>query len=429
MPHKGIIKGYIHIPGDKSISHRSIILSSLAFGKSHITNFLSGEDCLKTIQAFREMGVSIQIKDDYVIVNSQGAAHLKEPKRPLDFGNSGTTARLMLGVLAGLPFYSVAFGDPYLTERPMKRVVEPIQKMNGKIYGRLNGGYLPISIVGGQLSGICYKLPVKSAQVKSAVLLAGVFAEGRTTIIESTKTRDHTENMLKAFGADIEIEGNEVTITNKNKLTAHDIIIPGDISSAAFLLVAGLIKPGSKLILKRVGLNKTRTGILDVFTNMGASFEIHNIEEFTGERFGDITVTYGSLNGTTISGDLIPRLIDELPIIALLATQANGKTIIRDAEELRLKETDRIKAVADVLTNLGATVETFEDGMVIEGNQILKGGSIKSYHDHRIAMMGAIASLITKDSVTIDSIDSIKISYPSFFKHLNEIKQVESTEL
>lgn len=428
IPHKGALNGQLSIPGDKSISHRSIILSSLAKGESRISNFLNGEDCLRTIKAFREMGVSIEINDEFVTVKSKGVEHLLEPKIPLDFGNSGTTARLMLGVLAGLPFYSVVFGDPFLTERPMNRVVDPLQQMNGKFYGRKNSGYLPMSVVGGNLSGIHYESPIKSAQVKSAILLAGLFAEGRTTVIESTKTRDHTENMLKAFGADINVNGNEVTITNQKKLTAHDVIVPGDISSAAFFIVAGLIVPGSKLVLKSVGLNETRTGILDVLSNMGALFEITNVKDFAGERFGDITVTQGALKGTIIDGELIPRLIDELPVIALLATQATGKTIIRDAEELRVKETDRIAAVADVLKSLGVIVETYEDGMVIEGNQKLTGGTIKSYHDHRIAMMGAIASLIASEPVEIDSVDCIKISYPNFFEHFNHIKQVESAE-
>ena len=427
-PTKEPLKGSIKIPGDKSISHRSIILASLAKGTTKISNFLNGEDCLRTIEAFREMGVTIDIDQQEVEVQSLGVDELKEPLVPLNFGNSGTTARLMLGLLAGLPFFTTVYGDQYLSKRPMSRVVDPVQQMNGQFYGRQQNNLFPMGIVGSKLTGIHYKLPVKSAQVKSAILLAGLLAEGKTTVVESTQTRNHTENMLRAFGADIQIHQNEITITNRKPLTAQQIIVPGDISSAAFFIVAGLIVPGSSITLEKVGLNETRTGLLDVIDQMGATYSINHIHTVAGEKYGDITVEYSQLHGIEIKGDMIPRLIDEIPIIALLATQAKGETVISDAGELRVKETDRIAAVEDVLTSLGATLQTFDDGMVIKGKQDLVGGSIKSYHDHRIAMMGSIASLITKNGVEIDSTDSIQISYPNFFEHLNQVKGEESTE-
>lgn len=422
-PVKKGLTGTLSIPGDKSISHRSIILGSLADGRTTVENFLTGEDCLHTIKAFQEMAVDIQVDGTNVVINSKGIDRLKEPLVPLYFGNSGTTARLMLGLLAGLPFFTTIWGDPYLTQRPMNRVIDPLKEMSANIVGRNEGSLLPLSLIGGTLSSIHYKLPVKSAQVKSAILLAGLLAKGTTTIVEMTKTRDHTENMLKAFGADLTVDGNEVTITGKNKLQPIDVFVPGDISSAAFFLVAGAIVPGSVVKLKDIGLNDTRAGIIDILQAMGARLYIEHIREKSGEKFADIIIEGSALIGTTISGDIIPRLIDEIPVIALLATQAKGKTIICDAEELRVKETDRIAAIEDVLTTLGARVETTIDGMVIYGEQTLTGGSIRAYHDHRIAMMAAVASLITSESVTIDDVSSVSISYPNFFEHLEEISE------
>lgn len=421
LPLKKPIQGELNIPGDKSISHRAIMLGSLAKGKTVIKNFLDGEDCLHTIDIFRKMGVSIEQSGTDVLITSKGAHSLQEPTVPLYFGNSGTTARLMLGILSALPFYSVIYGDPFLTIRPMNRVVNPLREMGAKIDGRENGEYLPLSIRGTSLKGIRYELPVKSAQVKSAILLAGIFTDGETTIIEKAKTRDHTENMLRAFGADISIEGLTVKVTNKNELSPVNITVPGDISSAAFFLVAGAIVPNSRLTLKNVGLNKTRSGIIDVLESMGANIAISNKKEIGGELLGDITITYNQLNGTIIEKNLIPRLIDEIPVIALLATQAEGTTIIKDAEELRVKETDRIKAVMDVLRTLGANIEEKPDGLIIHGKTPLKGGKIKSYSDHRIAMMGVIASLISENNVILDETASIGISYPNFFQDLNRI--------
>jgi len=422
-PAKKPLNGSIDIPGDKSISHRAVIFGSLAKGTTHISNFLDGEDCISTIQTFEAMGVSIHRQGTNVTVKSAGTDGLKEPLVPLYFGNSGTTARLMLGILAGLPFFSTAYGDPYLTKRPMDRVVNPLREMGAQFDGREGGSFLPIAIRGKELKGITYEMPLKSAQVKSAVLLGGLLADGTTEVIETTPTRDHTENMLKAFGADIKVDGDKISITNKKRLTATNVIVPGDISSAAFYLAAGAIVPGSELTLRKVGLNETRSGIIDVLKQMGADISIHNLNETGGEVFGDITVRHSDLQGINIEGSMIPRLIDEIPIIALIATQASGKTIIRDAEELRVKETDRIKAVGDVLTTLGATIEETEDGMIIQGNSKLSGGVVRSYHDHRIAMMAAIASFVSEASVTIDDISSIQISYPTFFEHFHSIQE------
>lgn len=418
----GPLAGDIAVPGDKSISHRAIMFSSLAKGTSHITNFLPGEDCLHTIEIFEQFGVHITRDDTNVTVVSKGYEQFTEPKYPLYFGNSGTTARLMFGIIPALPFHSVLYGDPHLTIRPMDRVVNPLRLMGATIDGRENGSYLPIATRGTNLQGIHYELPVKSAQVKSAVLIAGLFASGQTTVVEKVKTRDHTENMLQAFGADITVDGENIHVTSKQSLRATDVTVPGDISSAAFLLVAGAIVPGSKITLKNVGLNETRTGIIDVLKQMNANISITNVTESGGEKLGDITISHSQLKGTTIAGDLIPRLIDEIPVIALLATQAEGETVIKDAEELRVKETDRIKAVVHNLQTLGASIDEKTDGMIIIGKTKLTGGFVHAYSDHRIAMMNVVASLIADGEVTIDSIDSIAISYPNFFEHVEQLQ-------
>ncbi|HLS66610.1 MAG TPA: 3-phosphoshikimate 1-carboxyvinyltransferase [Pseudogracilibacillus sp.] len=415
------IRAEIAIPGDKSISHRAIMLGSLAKGETFVTNFLSGEDCLRTIDIFRSFGVMIEQSGSSVRIISDGFNKFKEPKEPLYFGNSGTTARLMLGILAGLPIHTVAYGDPYLTIRPMDRVTEPLRKMGACIDGRDNGNYLPLAIRGKQLQSIHYELPVKSAQVKSAILLAGLFADRTTTIIERVPTRNHTENMLQAFGANLTVEKEMITVNSIRELKPVDILVPGDISSAAFWIVAAAIVPQSVITMKNIGLNETRDGIIDVLKQMGSSITITNERTIGGEKVGDVTVTHHELRSVTIEKDMIPRLIDELPIIALLATQANGTTVIKNAEELRVKETDRIAAVVDVLKTLGATIEETDDGMIITGPTTLTGGEIKSYGDHRIAMMGAIASFITKEDVTIDDVQVIDVSYPTF---LDEVKRV-----
>lgn len=412
------LTGTVHIPGDKSISHRAVIFGSLAKGTTHITHFLDGEDCQRTIEIFRSLGVQIEQKGSNVVIESKGVESFTEPHVPLYFGNSGTTARLLLGMLTALPFHTVVYGDPHLTKRPMDRVITPLKQMGAHLDGRRDGLYLPLSIRGTALQSLTYESPVKSAQVKSALLLAGLFAEGQTTVIEGTKTRNHTENMLQAFGADIAFQGNTVSIQKGKSLRATDVQVPGDISSAAFILVAAAIVPGSSLTIKNAGLNKTRAGILTVLEQMGGAITITNERVTGGESLGDIIIHYRTLQGITIDGDIIPALIDEIPIIALLATQAKGQTVIQDAEELRVKETDRIKAVVEVLQALGASVTETKDGMIIEGKTALKGAFIKGYHDHRMAMMGAIAALVAEGETTIDDVSSINISYPSFFADL-----------
>ncbi|RLL48534.1 3-phosphoshikimate 1-carboxyvinyltransferase [Oceanobacillus piezotolerans] len=414
--------GEIQVPGDKSISHRAVILGSISKGVTRVTNFLDGEDCMRTINAFRAMGVEIDKQGSTVKINGKGIEGLQEPSDVLYFGNSGTTTRLMLGILSGLPFFSNISGDDSLSKRPMDRVIIPLKEMGATIDGRNNGNLLPLAVRGGTLAGLDYTLPVKSAQVKSAIILAGLLAEGVTRVTEIAQTRDHTENMLEAFGADIERDGLTTTITNNANLQATDVQVPGDISSAAFFLSAAAIIPDSEITLKNVGLNPTRTGILDVLKAMKANLEISNIRTVSGESIGDITIKSSTLKATTIEGDIVPRLIDEIPIIALLATQAEGVTVIKDAEELKVKETDRIEAVVDVLSTLGARIKATDDGMIIHGKKPLNGGQVSSYHDHRIAMMAAIASLIASNDVTIDDVDSISVSYPSFFEHLNSIK-------
>lgn len=415
------LKGEVEVPGDKSISHRAVMLGSLAKGKTKISHFLDGEDCLRTVNAFRLMGVSIEQDGQTITIDSQGATALQEPIVPLNFGNSGTTTRLMIGLLAGLPFFTTIYGDASLTKRPMDRVVHPLIEMNAAFTGRGEGRLLPLAIEGKQLKAINYTLPVKSAQVKSAILLAGLFADGETKVTEQTQTRNHSETMLEAFGADIKVEGNTVSISNKQALTATDVYVPGDISSASFFLAGAAAKPNSHLVLKNVGLNPTRTGIIDVLLKMGANMVINNEKKVGGEVFGDITIRSSELHGIEIAGEIIPRLIDEIPIIALLATQAIGKTTIRDAEELRVKETDRIAAVTDILSTLGANITATDDGMIIEGKTKLTGGKIKSYNDHRITMMGAIASIFTNEEIIIDDISSIAFSYPNFFKDFDKI--------
>lgn len=420
---EGPLQGVVNVPGDKSVSHRAVMLASLALGKSRIGNFLAGEDCLHTIEVFRAMGATIERTGTDVIISGNGIDRLQEPTTPLYFGNSGTTARLMLGILAGLPFFTTVYGDPSLSKRPMERVVTPLKKMGALIDGRQETGFLPLAIRGTKLRGITYELPVKSAQVKSALLFAGLFADSKTTVIEKAATRNHTENMLQATGVPVEVNGNTISVSplNGQALSPLDIHVPGDISSAAFILTGAAITPGSNVFLKNVGLNPTRTGILDVLQQMGADIKISNEHLSGGELIGDIEITHSDLKGVDIEGDIIPRLIDEIPAIALLATQADGTTHIRDAAELRVKETDRIAAIVDALTVLGADVEATDDGMIIHGKTELKGGKTKSYKDHRIAMMIAMASIIAKGEIWIDDTACIAISYPGFFSDLQKL--------
>ncbi|MCD7033376.1 3-phosphoshikimate 1-carboxyvinyltransferase [Metabacillus sp. GX 13764] len=420
------LKGEITVPGDKSISHRAVMFGSLANGETVIRNFLMGADCLSTVSCFRKMGVAIEVGDEQVTVQGKGIDGLKEPEEVLDTGNSGTTTRLILGILAGLPFHTVLTGDESIAKRPMARVTEPLRQMGAKIEGRANGQFTPLSLRGGDLKGISYHSPMSSAQVKSSILLAGLLAKGETTsVTEPEKSRDHTERMLKAFGADLEEDGLAVSIKGGQSLTGIEIHVPGDISSAAFFLAAGAIVPDSIITLKNVGMNPTRTGMIEVLQAMGADLEIRYDEaSLQAEPMADLTIKTSSLKGIDISGDLIPRLIDEIPIIALMATQAEGTTVIRNAEELKVKETNRIDTVVNELKKLGADIEPADDGMIIRGKSRLSGpASVKSHGDHRIGMMLAVASCITEGGLTLLESEAVNVSYPDFFHHLQQLSK------
>lgn len=416
-----MLRGSFKLIGDKSISHRSIMFSSIAKGSTKISNFLMGQDCLSTINCFRKMGVDIDIDQNNVIVKGRGLRGLKRPSDILDVGNSGTTIRLMMGILAGNEFESTIVGDDSIGRRPMKRVTDPLRLMGCEIEGKDDANYTPITIKGGNLTGIDYKMPVASAQVKSSIILASLYANSPSTIIEKAKSRNHTEIMLNSFGADIKSNDLNININPIEELySIGDISVPGDISSAAFIIVAASIVKGSEVTILNVGLNETRTGILDVLKNMNGNFEVFNRRLVGGELVGDIVVRYSEdLASTTIDSDLIPRLIDEIPVIAVLATQANGDTIIKDAKELKVKESNRIQAVVDNLKRMGADIEELEDGMIIKGKRKLKGAKISTFNDHRIAMAFSIAGLICESDVELDNTICIDISFPGYFELLN----------
>lgn len=420
---EGGLRGAIKIPGDKSISHRAVMFGAIAEGKTKISNFLEGEDCLSTISCFQKLGVTIEQSGNDVTVYGRGIGGLIEPSDILDVGNSGTTIRLMLGVLANAPFYCTIIGDNSIGKRPMKRVTVPLREMGAKIDGREDGQFTPLSIRGGDVKGMHYDSPVASAQVKSAILLAGLQGEGVTSVTEPMKSRDHTERMLRAFGCDVHVDGLTVSVKGGQTLSGTIVEVPGDISSAAFFLAAGAIVPNSKIVLKNVGLNETRTGILEVLEKMGANIYIENKRNEQFEPSGDITIQTSHLKGIEIGGALIPKLIDEIPIIALLATQAEGTTIIKDAEELKVKETNRIDTVVNELQKLGARIEATDDGMMIYGKTKLQGNCVNSYGDHRIGMMLAIASCIADGEVEIENSDAVAVSYPNFFAQLEGLQR------
>ena len=412
------LRGSLRVPGDKSISHRSIIFGSLAKGVTKVHDILRGEDVLSTMQVFREMGVKIEDKGDLVEIHGCGFDGLHEPQRPLDMGNSGTSMRLIAGVLAGQNFSAQMVGDDSLSKRPMDRISLPLRQMGVEIAGQTERDLPPLTIHGNpNLKPIQYQLPIASAQVKSALIFAALQAQGESLIIEKDLTRNHTEDMLLQFGGQLKVDGKEIRVAGKQELQAQEVVVPGDISSAAFWLVAGLIVPNSKITLTNVGINETRTGILDVIQAMGGKLSVSEVDEVA--KSATITVESSELHGTEISGELIPRLIDELPIIALLATQAEGQTLIRDAEELKVKETDRIQVVADALNSMGADIQPTADGMIIQGKTPLKGASVHTYGDHRIGMMTAITALLVKDgNVELERAEAINTSYPDFFAHL-----------
>ena len=415
------LKGTIRVPGDKSISHRSIIFGSLATGETKVYDILRGEDVLSTIQVFRDLGVSIQDDGDVIRIQGVGFQGLQAPTAPLDMGNSGTSIRLISGVLAGQDFAVTMVGDDSLSKRPMDRVAIPLRQMGVEIAGQGERDCPPLHEKGThQLQPIHYRLPVASAQVKSALIFAALQAEGESTIIEKEKTRDHTEDMIRQFGGEIQVDGKTIRIKGGQEFQGQTVIVPGDISSAAFWLVAGLILPDSVIKIENVGINQTRTGILDVIQEMGGDLTIEDRDEKAVSA--SLTVKTSSLKGIRIDGELIPRLIDELPIIALLATQANGQTVIADAEELRVKETDRIQVVADSLNAMGANIVATEDGMVITGPTPLHGADLETFGDHRIGMMAAIAALLVSEgNVVLDRAEAINTSYPSFFEDLETL--------
>ena len=415
------LRGIIRVPGDKSISHRSIIFGSLATGETKVYDILRGEDVLSTIQVFRDLGVSIQDDGDVIRIQGVGFQGLQVPTAPLDMGNSGTSIRLISGVLAGQDFSVTMVGDDSLSKRPMDRVAIPLRQMGVEIAGQGERDCPPLHEKGThQLQPIHYRLPIASAQVKSALIFAAIQAEGKSTIIEKEKTRDHTEDMIRQFGGEIQIDGKTIHIQGGQEFQGQTVIVPGDISSAAFWLVAGLILPDSVIKIENVGINQTRTGILDVIQEMGGDLTVEDRDEKAVSA--SLTVKTSSLKGIRIDGELIPRLIDELPIIALLATQANGQTVIADAEELRVKETDRIQVVADSLNAMGATVVPTEDGMIITGPTPLHGADLETFGDHRIGMMAAIAALLVSEgNVMLDRAEAINTSYPSFFEDLETL--------
>ncbi len=417
------LKGELRVPSDKSISHRSVILGSINKGEVRVKNFLFSEDCLNTLKAFKELGVDIEVGKE-ILIKGKGKHSLKEPFNVIDLGNSGTSIRLISGVLSGQPFYSVLTGDKYLRKRPMDRIALPLRQMGASIFGREGGKYPPLTVIGKErLKGIKFKSPKASAQVKSAILLAGLFTDEPVSVVEPAKSRDHTERMLKAFGVDLEVEGLTVSLGKNRELEAElEIDVPADISSGAFFMVGAAITPKSEILLKDLILNPTRTGILSVMERMGARVKVENIRSVSGEEVGDVSISYSpELKATEIKGEEIPKLIDEIPIIALLATQAEGETVIKDAQELRVKESDRIKSTVENLRAIGAEVEELPDGMVIKGKTPLKGGRIKSYGDHRIAMTFTVASLISREAIEIDDVECVKTSYPGFFEDLKQL--------
>lgn len=419
--HKPSLTGSITVPGDKSISHRSVMFGAIAEGTTTVEGFLLGEDCLSTIDCFRKLGVKIDVDGTNVTVESPGINGWQEPTEVLYTGNSGTTTRLMLGILSGTKLHTIMTGDASIGKRPMRRVVDPLRTMNADIRGRADGQYTPLAIQGTKLAAIDYTMPVASAQVKSAILLAGLQAEGTTIVREKEVSRDHTERMLRQFGANISVVNGVVSLQGGQTLKATHVSVPGDISSAAFFLVAGAIAANSRIELKNVGINETRDGVIRVLQQMGATLHIEKENIQQAEPTATLTVETSSLQATTIAGELIPTLIDEIPILALLATQANGTTVIKDAEELKVKETNRIDAVVNELKKLGANIDATDDGMIIHGPTPLHGAALKTYGDHRIGMMGAIASLITDGEVTLDDAECIAVSYPVFFEHINTL--------
>ncbi len=416
------VSGSIRVPGDKSISHRAVIFGGISEGQTAVTGFLNGEDCLRTVQIFKDLGVEITDSEKgEMLIQGKGLHGLTQPQHDLYAGNSGTTMRLMLGILSGLNITTAISGDESLNKRPMMRVVAPLREMGANIRGDNDGEYAPLTVQGARLRPIDYNLSIASAQVKSSILLAGLYAEGRTKVTEPMASRDHTERMLEAFGAEVTREGLSVTVTGQPKLLGRKIAVPGDISSAAFFMVAAALLKRSELTIEGLGVNPTRTGLFDVLRWMGADISMKNRHEECGEPVADVTIKASKLKGTKIGGDIIPRLIDEIPIIAVAASLADGITIIRDAEELRVKETDRIKALSTELRKIGVRVGVLPDGLIIHGQPQLQGGTVESYGDHRMAMALSIAGLLAEDKMVVNNVECINTSFPNFFELLDKV--------
>ncbi len=416
------MRGEVTIPGDKSISHRAVMFGSLAEGTTEVTNFLQGADCLSTIDAFRKMGIEIENTPEKILIHGRGLHGLTAPSCVLDMGNSGTTTRLISGILAGQTFESTLTGDASIQKRPMRRIMEPLSMMGAKLVSINGNDCAPLHITGAPLHGIHYHSKVASAQVKSAVLLAGLYAEGETLVTEPALSRNHTEIMLRTFGADLSSEDKTAKICPEPRLQGQKIHVPGDISSAAYFIAAGLLVPGSEILIKNVGINPTRDGILKVAKEMGGDITLLN-ENYDGEPTADLLVKHSSLHGITIEGDLIPTLIDELPVINIMAACAKGTTVIRDAAELKVKESNRIDVMVRYLSSMGCDITGTDDGMIIVGGQPLHGTEVDSHLDHRIAMSFAIASLIAEGETKIKGSDVVNISYPLFYKDLGRLSQ------
>lgn len=411
------IKKTLSVPGDKSISHRAVMFGAIAEGTTEIEGFLMGDDCLSTIKCFRQLGIDIEVNENKVIVHGKGLYGLSKPDTILDVGNSGTTLRLITGLLAAQSFSCEITGDKSIQKRPMDRVITPLSQMGANIEGK----FCPIKINGSKLKAIEYTLPVASAQVKSAILLASLYVDSQTCIIEPAPTRDHTEIMLNYLGANIKKDGNKIISNKVSQLYAKDIIVPADISSASYFIVMGLIVPNSEILITNVGCNFTRTGIIDALKDMKADISVLNERNVCGEVVADILVRTSELKSTTIGGSIIPRLIDEIPIIAVAACFAQGKTVIKDASELKVKESNRIKTIATELNKMGANIVETDDGMIIEGGRNLKGTTVESYNDHRVAMSLTVAALVADGNTTINNADCTDISFPDFFKHIDSL--------
>lgn len=415
------LRGELTVPGDKSISHRSIMLGALAKGRTEVHGFLQGADCLSTIDCFRKLGVEIENDGDLVYITGRGLRGLTEPKDTLYVGNSGTTTRLMSGILAGQDFSCRVDGDASIRKRPMKRIMQPLSMMGADIKSELGNDCAPLIVTGSRLSGIHYNSPVASAQVKSAILLAGLYAEGETAVTEPAVSRNHTELMLREFGVEVRAEGKTAFVKPVDEIYARKLTVPGDISSAAYFIAAGLITPNSEITIRNVGVNPTRDGIIRTCRMMGADISVEAISDAVGEPVADITVRTSELKGAVIGGDIIPTLIDEIPVIAVMACFAEGTTIIKDAQELKVKESNRIDVMVENLKRMGADIEATEDGMIIHGGNALRGARIDSHLDHRIAMSFALAGMNASDTTVIEGSECVDISYPGFFEALRAL--------